>query len=53
MTNHKSDSGSIAAFIDKLAKRDMAIQSLPGSMVVALSKMDNTAVAAAGGAGTD
>lgn len=49
MTNHKADNASIVAFIDKLAKRDMALQSLPAALVVALSKMDKAAVAAAGG----
>ena len=49
MTNHKADPTSIVTFIDKLAKRDMAIQSLPTALVVALSKMDKGAVAAAGG----
>ena len=49
MTNHKADPTSIVTFIDKLAKRDMAIQSLPTALVVALSNMDKGAVAAAGG----
>lgn len=47
LKNYKSDNGSIAAFIDKLMKRDIHIGTLPTSLVRALRELDAKSIDAA------